>query len=342
MCRSIGSSEESEVLERRLVKRVIAALRTAWISEAALREVAQGLCQLVPDGQVILALPSRCSCPSVIVHDLEGTLTETVIESPEEDGGVGALLSLMEECSHRPDHVWSTRALSRRHRPAVERARRGLLESLGLWYVMSVSVTDGGRQLASVAFARPRSQGDYCRWERRRLEKVLPTLRDGLVVTETLEGAHLEAAQLERVVDHFHSPAHLVTAEGDVLFRNEAARSHTEPRQSPLAEDLQGCVTPVLIGQRQAYLVVSERAGRRPGGPRRRTRRSLEDLPPALARVADLLVEGLADKEIAQQLDLSLSTARTYVARVYRRLGVHGRGQLLSEILSERGPRLVA
>jgi hypothetical protein len=53
-------------------------------------------------------------------------------------------------------------------------------------------------------------------------------------------------------------------------------------------------------------------------------------LPPSLRRVADALALGLSDKEIAARLDLPIATARTYVVRVRRRLGVTSRRDLIS------------
>ena len=42
------------------------------------------------------------------------------------------------------------------------------------------------------------------------------------------------------------------------------------------------------------------------------------------------LVDGLADKEIAQRLNLGLETVYTYVKNVYHKLRVSGRIELLS------------
>jgi DNA-binding CsgD family transcriptional regulator len=44
-----------------------------------------------------------------------------------------------------------------------------------------------------------------------------------------------------------------------------------------------------------------------------------------MADVLGLLVSGRSDKEIALALDVSHATARTYVNRLCRRLGVSGR-----------------
>lgn len=54
-----------------------------------------------------------------------------------------------------------------------------------------------------------------------------------------------------------------------------------------------------------------------------------EALPPALRPVAEALERGASDKEIAESLQLPLATARTYVSRTLRRLGLKNRRELL-------------
>lgn len=52
---------------------------------------------------------------------------------------------------------------------------------------------------------------------------------------------------------------------------------------------------------------------------------ALDRLPPRLARVALDLARGYSDKQIASRLDIPFATVRTYVQRIYRRLGVNRR-----------------
>lgn len=61
-------------------------------------------------------------------------------------------------------------------------------------------------------------------------------------------------------------------------------------------------------------------------------------LPPSLRAVARLAAEGLADKEIADALGRPLSTVRTYMRRVFRRLGVNSRRELMALARPVRSP----
>lgn len=51
-------------------------------------------------------------------------------------------------------------------------------------------------------------------------------------------------------------------------------------------------------------------------------------LPASLCEVAELIAEGLSDKEIADRTGRPLSTVRTYVARLYQRTGLRSRAAL--------------
>jgi DNA-binding NarL/FixJ family response regulator len=60
--------------------------------------------------------------------------------------------------------------------------------------------------------------------------------------------------------------------------------------------------------------------------PRRRTHRALE-LSDREAEVLALIARGLTNSQIAQELYLSIETVKTYVKRLYAKLGVHNRAQ---------------
>ena len=59
-------------------------------------------------------------------------------------------------------------------------------------------------------------------------------------------------------------------------------------------------------------------------------------LPPQLARIVMLILEGNGDKQIAAAMKISFSTVRTYLDRIFLRLGVHGRTELIVRLYAER------
>lgn len=62
-----------------------------------------------------------------------------------------------------------------------------------------------------------------------------------------------------------------------------------------------------------------------------------EGLSAREARIAGLVAEGLADKEIARQLDLSFATVRTHLNNAFKKLGVRNRTELATSLL-DRSP----
>ncbi|MBW3540298.1 MAG: LuxR C-terminal-related transcriptional regulator [Planctomycetes bacterium] len=57
---------------------------------------------------------------------------------------------------------------------------------------------------------------------------------------------------------------------------------------------------------------------------------SSAQLPPRLRQVLERLLEGDSEKQIARRLGISRPTVHEYVTALYRRFGVHSRGELLA------------
>lgn len=58
-------------------------------------------------------------------------------------------------------------------------------------------------------------------------------------------------------------------------------------------------------------------------------------LSPRQAEITELLFEGMTDKQIANQLNLALPTIRTHFARLYSKLQVQDRVELILHVFSE-------
>jgi DNA-binding NarL/FixJ family response regulator len=59
-------------------------------------------------------------------------------------------------------------------------------------------------------------------------------------------------------------------------------------------------------------------------------------LPPQQARIVELILEGRKDKQIAREMGLSFSTVRTYLQRVFARLEVTDRVELVVRVFAVR------
>lgn len=70
----------------------------------------------------------------------------------------------------------------------------------------------------------------------------------------------------------------------------------------------------------------------------RRPRASGDVLTPSERRVVELAAEGLANKQIATALFLTVNTVEVHLARAYAKLGVHSRSQLLKALATNTPP----
>ena len=63
-----------------------------------------------------------------------------------------------------------------------------------------------------------------------------------------------------------------------------------------------------------------------------------EELSPRLVETLEALLAGHSEKQIASDLGISQHTVHDYVKALYRRYGVASRAELLSLVLTRRGP----
>jgi DNA-binding NarL/FixJ family response regulator len=70
--------------------------------------------------------------------------------------------------------------------------------------------------------------------------------------------------------------------------------------------------------------------------PRREWRTGVEALTPSELRIVRLAVEGRTNREIAQELYVTLKTVEGHLSRAYTKLGIDGRGQLREVLEPEK------
>ncbi len=116
--------------------------------------------------------------------------------------------------------------------------------------------------------------------------------------------------------------------EDDILFRAlETGVSAFVPKTAPLDE--------VLAAIRHAAVAAASftASGLAMAVARRRTMQDRFALSPRESQVLNLLHEGLSIPVIAHEMYISVSTAKTYVARLYEKLGAANRAQALMTAL---------
>lgn len=209
-------------------------------------------------------------------------------------------------------------------------SRRARAEQVCVAYVVVVNswIGRGVLEAAGHLLRRPAlyhatsSLDEGIAWAERRLSDATPSEPPSSLAGEPRARADLP--DLAPLLDLFDEAAYLVNEAGEVVFANTVALG--EHGQNPdwlpqaLSQEADADSRPCRIArvgwERDLYIVIPAAA-------------SLVDLPPRLRQVAERLVDGLTDKEIAAALDIPLTTVRTYVARIFRRLNVHNRSELV-------------
>jgi hypothetical protein len=140
-----------------------------------------------------------------------------------------------------------------------------------------------------------------------------------------------------RLICSFHDPVFLVSKSGSILCSNQSARKQFGEAPGWIGAAIRGDVRvaklcPLSFDEREVFLVIPTVQA-----VESVTEGMLEQLPPSLERVARLLLMGLSDKEIMDYTGLSHSSVRTYASRIYQRLELTGRSELLAKALNPAG-----
>ena len=170
---------------------------------------------------------------------------------------------------------------------------------------------------------------------------LAPAIRRLVLARRGIETSTITVG-LDEVLEHLPTPAFVTTPDGWVVLANRTARqvwAHVPDwlpsGRTGWTETLPRWVDAIELGLgsgARAWLLLPDSR-----------RVPLEEahltpwarswcLSPRFAQVALLLSRGLCDKEIADRLDLTWSTTRTYVARILKATGVHSRSELIARI----------
>jgi len=174
------------------------------------------------------------------------------------------------------------------------------------------------------------------------LNALLPALRDRLLVLRAWRSGDGQLTTLDRVLDAFDEPAFLLSEHGTVVHANRSARAVHRSLPSWLrsctkAEPPSHMLRRVSLEIGGALMILAvERSSRVDPNDSVRANWAVRwGLAPQLARVAALVMAGQTDREIALRVGLSYATVRTYVARIYARVGVSSRVELLRAATGE-------
>ena len=150
------------------------------------------------------------------------------------------------------------------------------------------------------------------------------------------------------LLEAISEPAFLLTRQGIPLACNAPAKETFERWPGWLSDSSRGGslpkgvnVIPMKLGEVDMDLVLAKalddaEASANSNGKIDDAWSANLGLTPSLQRVANLMVEGLSDRLIAEQLGLTFNSVRTYARRIYASTGVKNRVELTRLALHEQ------
>jgi hypothetical protein len=211
-------------------------------------------------------------------------------------------------------------------RECVESIVEELLAPIGLHHQLrSVMYDREGRVALYAGYFRKRDAPPFAAADHARLHAIQAPLRRWTRLAEAIGLEPMGDGKLAESVARLDVPA-LLVSRGRIVFANRHAREGAAPDRG-FVEGFRaaGTTIPVRTHGPLVDLVLLPRLAPAPGSWASCAAR----LPPYLRPAAELLRQGLGDKEIALALGAPLATVRTYSQRILRAAGVDSRRALM-------------
>jgi len=217
------------------------------------------------------------------------------------------------------------------------------IRPLGIHSFHRVALYDGTRFVMLLVLGRAHDDRRFNAEKLTMVQELVPTLAQRLSAREALDQEPLAPGNVAKIANAIDGAAMIVAPGGHVVFANAMARAV----YSQYPPWLEACASdepdrkrppwmrrvPLVLGQKRQYLLMPDvlelDPELAPSAPWARRWK----LAPREAKVAACIVQGLGDKEVADRLGVTVSTARTYVKRLFSRANVHSRMELTSAIL---------
>lgn len=308
-------------LNRRAAQRLLdfeARIRGAWLTDRPELTAFEALSSLDSSSRAALYPCAPSGGPSWLVHSTPGYTTEAPIPNQ-------AALPRVRSygMTRRTPFAEVPVALAPLMRATAKtEVVESVLLPLDAPQQLRIVLYEQGRASLFAGFYRQRAAPVFDEASHALLLAARPALRTWLRTTRALGPRPLGEGALATTLEALPSAA-LLVRRGRILYANAAGKTVFDATRAWLA-----------AGRPPGFATTARLA---PNGltvdlvlPLAVEQAVAPALPPALARVAERLGRGEADKDIARALSLSLRTVRTYTSRIYQRLGVHGRRELMN------------
>jgi DNA-binding CsgD family transcriptional regulator len=333
-----------DLSQQRRVEGVVRDLRLMWLSDDPLLACVESLERLFPGTMALIYQRDREGGFGGIATCVEGSSGRSWEAFPAAREQLPAMARY--RLQSRDPFAFKPVTYSELYGNDIESIRRyqeSLLAPQGYWYQLRITTYHDERFLALCGFLRSRRLGDFRRYETQMFSAVSSLICDSFVSMDVLGRARFSRSDLGDLLDALERPAFLVNGRGKRVYQNPRARAlfpESPPWLSSASElmkdwerALPARLSQVDVEGESLWLVLP----RQDAVPAEKDgiSISLDLLTPRLRQVAKMLALGHSDKEIAQELEIEVSTARTYVTRVLRRLGVHSRRELIFALGSQ-------
>lgn len=322
------------------VDRARARLADAWAAESFVHAINEAIACAIPGNAVSINGWDLGPIPRIVT--LASTVPVDITRSPW-------MSAAIRHSSYDPRDVDPLRnkavlSAEMRAHPGWPVFQEMFLDPLGLADQLRATLYDGNRFLAHVAAFRERGARRFDHDDADTLTALLPDVRRLLSLRRTATEGMISADDLLNIVDAIGKPAFLGTCEGCAIHANHSARAAYRECAGWLPAAFRGDGIPpwvdrIVISRANdvTWVLVLVDALRFGAHDAAQAPWALDSrLPPRLAAVASGILRGLSDKEIASEMGISVSSARTYVRRLFARVGAHDRAALVALLTRRR------
>ena len=204
-----------------------------------------------------------------------------------------------------------------------------------------VILYNGPHYLGNVSFFRSKGDPIFSPQELTTVQSIIPLVNETMHTRKLLLENRLDPGQISNIAEAINGPVFIVSGNATVVYANQIARSIY--KRYP--EWIQACIpdaqkppppwvkiVPLAMDKQTFWMLLPTKISLDLQAAPQEPWALYYKLPPRLARVAALIMQGLTDKEIAVKLDLELQSVRTYVKELFARIQVHSRGELTAKV----------
>jgi DNA-binding CsgD family transcriptional regulator len=336
----MARSRVSQLKGADLLRGALAAINDAWASDNPFLAVAQALAPVFPTSRVV--------AHRIFSYEDPGKIGHTLSRQGDDWDALKCWRNIPELANYHavgPDpfanQAVNTARLFAGNGEHLERTREALLHPNDFHFQLRAAHYRAARFTGLVAVAREESAGEFAPEEVKRLQACIPAIGAAFHVFDLLHQPALSVVELGAAMDSVGKAAMVRTGDGTVIYANRTARHHlSSATAEPNPPEVDGAVLKEVMGEslvlsfpqsptlaHTAEQTISAQAFAVQHAAKR------WDLTRRQAEVLGELVEGRANKEIADKLGCALGTVELHVSAILRKTRCPSRSAVVSAVI---------